>query len=244
MLNFQQTILGPVWLLVQPVLTLVIYVFVFGRMIGLSKGMNLPPVLFYFSGIILWNFFNDTFSGVSRTFRDNVHLFSKVYFPRIIMPLANSATHLIRFSIQVLVLLILVGWYDLTGTYSVSIGWWNLLFPLAVLAIGLLSFSLGLIVSIITAKYRDIANLVDVCIRLLFFITPVLYPITYVKEDLRWVVSLNPLTPLFELARVGLYNEGAVSSGNLLYATGFIGVSLLTALLVFNKKSNTLIDVI
>ena len=244
LINYQQTLLGPLWILFQPLLTLVTYVFVFNKIIGVSIGGKLPPVLFYFSGIVLWNLFNDSFFAISKTFRDNIHVFSKVYFPRLIVPLAGIATQFLRFVIQLGLMLVLLVYFVAFKGFNFTFTWYLAALPLVVLGVGLVSMSLGLIFSVVTAKYRDLSNFLDIFIRILIFVTPVIYPLSAVKESIRWIVALNPLTSLFELFRLGLLGEGTVSAGQLLYSLVFIIVSLFTAILVFNKQSAKLIDVI
>ena len=244
LLNYQQTVLGPLWILFQPILTLIVYVLVFGKLIGINIGSNLPPVLFYFSGIVLWNFFNDAFTGTSNIFRDNIHIFSKVYFPRIIMPLSVVITHFLRLCIQLLLLLLMIIYYVVFTNFRINVSLFILAIPVVILFTGMISFSMGLIFSVLTAKYRDIANLVFVGIRLLMFVTPVIYPLSAVPETLRWIVSLNPLTPLFELFRLGLFGIGIVSFPQLIYSTLFTILSLSAALYLFNKQGSKLIDVV
>ncbi len=243
LLNYQQTILGPVWVLLQPVLTLVTYVLVFGKLVGIPTG-TIPPVLFYFSGIVLWNFFSDSFSGTAFTFKDNAHIFSKVYFPRIVMPLSVVSTHFIRFAIQLLLLLLLVAYYWLFLGLTFSFTSWVLVLPVVVAFVGMMGLALGLISSVLTAKYRDVINLVTLGIRLFMFVTPVIYSVLTVPEDVRWIVQINPLTPLFELFRFALLGEGAVTVLQLGYSMLFIVILLAGAVLVFNKQGDKLIDVV
>lgn len=244
LLNYQQTILGPGWILVQPILTLITYVLVFGMLIRIPTGEGVPPVLFYLSGIVLWNFFNDSFGTTSRTFREYIHIFTKVYFPRIIIPIAGISTQFLRFLVQFVLLVLILLFYVVVKGYRVNFGWAMLGIPIAVAGVGIISLGLGLIFSVLTAKYRDIVNIVDVAIRLLFFVTPVVYPLALVREDLRWIVKLNPLTPLFELFRVGVVGRGTVVSGDLLYSFIFMVVSFVTAVYLFNKQGSKLIDVV
>jgi lipopolysaccharide transport system permease protein len=243
LLNYQQTVLGPLWVVFQPLLTLLTYVLVFQKLIGISIG-SLPPVLFYFSGILLWSFFIESFERTSNTFRDHIHLFSKVYFPRIIMPLSLLSTSFLRCMIQLGLLLLILLYFYLFRGFHPGLSYARLGFPVAILIVGMLSLGLGLIFSILTAKYRDIGNLVSVCIRLLMFISPVFYPLSSVKSDFRWVVELNPLTPLFELFRLGLLGEGTVVPSQLAYSIIFTVVTLSIALVTFNKAGNKLIDVV
>lgn len=244
LINYQQTLLGPLWILFQPLLTLVTYVFVFNKIIGVSIGGKLPPVLFYFAGIVLWNLFNDSFFAISKTFRDNIHIFSKVYFPRLIVPFAAITTQFLRFLIQLGLLIVLLIYFMVFKGFNVTFNWYLAALPLVIAGVGMISMSLGLIFSIITAKYRDLSNFLDIFIRILIFVTPVIYPLSTVKESIRWIVELNPLTPLFELFRLGLLGEGTVGAGQLLYSLAFILISTLAAVMIFNKQSSKLIDVI
>jgi lipopolysaccharide transport system permease protein len=244
LINYQQTLLGPLWVLFQPVLTTVTYVFVFNKVIGVSIGGNLPPVLFYFSGIVLWNFFNESFSATAKTFRENIHIFSKVYFPRLIVPLAAIITQFLRFLIQVALLILLLSYFAIFGGFKIHLGWHLLAVPFVVLIVGLLSLSIGLFFSIVTAKYRDLSNFVDIFLRVLMFVTPVIYPLSTVKESIRWIVQLNPLAPLFELFRLGMLGEGTVSLFQIAYSVVFMCCSLTFTVLLFNKQGGKLIDVI
>ena len=150
LLHYQQTVLGPLWMLLQPVLTLITYVLVFGNMVKLSTG-TLPPVLFYFAGIILWSFFSETFGSTSNTFRDNIHIFSKVYFPRMIVPLSVVTTQFLRFIIQLILWIVLMFYLIFFQQITLSCCYWLFPFPVAMICIGLLSLSLGLIFWVITA---------------------------------------------------------------------------------------------
>lgn len=244
LLNYQQTILGPLWILFQPILTLITYILVFNKIIGIPIGGNLPPVLFYFSGIVLWGFFNESFGGISNTFINNIHIFSKVYFPRIIMPLSLMITQFLRLCIQLILLILLIIYYTTFQGFNIRFN--ELLFavPVAVLFVGIISLSIGLILSVLTAKYRDIGNFVTVGIRLLMFITPVIYPLSAVKGNLHWIVNLNPLTPLFELFRLGLLGSGTVNFSQFLYSALFASLAMIAALYLFKKEGSKLIDVV
>ncbi|OUJ71211.1 ABC transporter permease [Hymenobacter crusticola] len=242
LLGYQQTILGPLWVLLQPITTMLTYVLVFGKVIGISTG-QVPVVLFYLAGVVLWNLFNDSFTGTSSTFRDNAHLFNKVYFPRLIMPFAQLSGFLISFVIQFLFLLLVWAYYLLfTSWHGPSISW-LLAIPFAVILLGMQSLGLGLLFSVLTGKYRDVKFVVGLGVRLLMFLTPVIYPVQYVAAKWRWVVELNPLTPLFELFRWALLGQGTVTPGQLLYSTLFTLTLLVAALLIFNKQGDKLIDV-
>lgn len=243
LLNYQQTILGPAWMIFQPLITLVIYVVVFGKVVGVSTG-TVPPVLFYFAGIVLWNFFSETFNGTSGTFRSNAHVFSKVYFPRIIIPISELITQFLRFLIQFIFLLLIIAWFLVIKKTNLSISSWFFAFPLAVFIVGAIALGIGLIFSVLTAKYRDMINFGGLIVRLLMFLTPVIYPLANVSKELRWIVLLNPLTPLFELFKLALLGEGVFVVSQLIYSLIFMFAILTAAILLFNKQGDKLIDVI
>ncbi|MFT2010417.1 ABC transporter permease [Pontibacter sp. 13R65] len=243
LVNYQQTVLGPLWVLIQPLITLVTYFFVFTKLAGISTG-SLPPVLFYSSGIVLWNFFNDSFLGTSNTFKDNANIFSKVFFPRIIIPISIISTQFLRFIIQLLMLLTMVVYYYIFLELPLQLSIWSFAFPVAILGVGAFSLGVGLLFSILTAKYRDLNNIVSLGIRMFMFVTPVIYPLGFVSEKVRWIVQLNPLSSLFELFRLSLLGEGFVTVLQLLYSFIFILFTLIGAVLFFNKQGDKLIDIV
>ncbi|TFZ63384.1 ABC transporter permease [Hymenobacter sp. UV11] len=243
LLSYQQTVLGPLWVLLQPIMTMVTYVLVFGKVIGVST-QGTPPILFYLAGIVLWNLFNDAFVGTSTTFRDNVHIFSKVYFPRLIMPFAQVSGQLLRFSIPFLLLILLIGFYWVFTPWPGLSTAPLFLVPLVIVLVAAISFALGLIFSVITGKYRDITYVAGLGIRLLMFLTPVIYPVSYLPEKWRWLAQLNPLTTLFEVFRLALLGKGMATVPQFLYSFTCTLVLLIVALLVFNKQGDKLIDVV
>lgn len=243
LLNYQQTILGPFWLIFPPLVTLVTYILVFNKMVGISTG-TIPPVLFYFSGIVLWNFFSDCWGGTSATFKENADLFSKVYFPRIIIPVSVVCTHFLRFLLQFVFLLLMVGFYIFFRDFKITLNLWILALPLAVICVGVIGLGMGLIFSVLTAKYRDISNLVSLGVRLLMFVTPVIYPLTSISQKWRFLVEINPLTSFFEIFRLGLLGEGSVNSPMLLYGVFFTILISFGGLMIFNKQGDKLIDVV
>jgi lipopolysaccharide transport system permease protein len=243
LLRYQQTILGPFWILFPPLLTLVTYVLVFGKFVGIPTG-TLPPVLFYFAGIILWGFFNDSFTGTATTFKDNAGLFSKVYFPRLVIPLSVISTQLYNFLIQLMLLLLLIVYYWLFVGLTWPIGTGILLFPVTVITTAVLALGMGLFFSVLTAKYRDLSYMIGLGVRLFMFVTPVIYPLSAVPEKVRWIVQLNPLAPLFEAFRLSLLGEGTVSLSQIVYSVVFTAVFFSGSLLLFNKQGDRLIDVV
>ncbi len=243
LLNYQQTILGPFWLIFPPLATLVTYILVFNKIVGISTGA-IPPVLFYFSGIVLWNFFSDCWGGTSTTFKDNAHLFSKVYFPRIIIPVSVTCTHFLRFLLQFVFLLCMICFYVFFGDFKITFSPWLWMLPVSIICVGLTGLGMGLLFSVLTAKYRDISNLVSLGVRLLMFVTPVIYPLTSIPQKWRVLVEINPLTTFFEIFRLGLLGEGTINVPMLLYSIIFTIVVSFGSLMIFNKQGDKLIDVV
>jgi len=243
LLGYQQTILGPFWTLLQPVMTMLTYLVVFGKVVGISTG-RAPAVLFYLAGVILWTLFNDAFTGTSTSFRNNAHLFSKVYFPRIIVPVAHGVSCLLSFSIQFVFLLLMLAYYRLATNWQAPPSGYMVMIVPAIAIVSAQSLAWGLLFSVLTGKYRDVTFVVSLGVRLLMFLTPVIYPMQYIAEKWRWVVELNPLTPAFELFRWALLGEGLVTPRQLLVSAGFTLGLTIVALLTFNKQVSKLIDVV
>jgi lipopolysaccharide transport system permease protein len=242
LVNYQQTLLGPLWVVLQPVLTLIVYVLVFGRWMGINTGSS-PPVLFFLCGILLWGLFSDLFTGTAFIFTYYSSLYNKVYFPRLIIPFSVAGTHLLRFLIQVVLLVIVFAFYALYRNFNFTLNFWLLVLPLAILLIALFALALGLIFCILTARYRDLSNIVHLGIRLFMFVTPVIYPVSLVPSGIRWFVNANPLSALFEVFRYALLGQGLFTMGQLLYSTVFIILVFFIALGWFNKQAIRLIDV-
>lgn len=243
LLSYQQTLLGPLWTLIHPVLTVFTYVLVFNKLVGISTG-SVPPTLFYLTGIILWGLFNDVFTGTSLTFTANAELFSKVYFPRLIMPLATVSAQLVRLLIQVGLLGLVMLYYWLSGTFAFRLNGWLVATPVVLVVVASIGLAAGLLFSVITAKYRDLTNVVMLLMRMFMFVTPVIYPLSVISADARWLVSLNPLTPMFEMFRFALLGEGSFTTSQLLYSLACTGGLLLLGVLVFNKQKEALMDVL
>jgi lipopolysaccharide transport system permease protein len=220
-----------------------VYVLVFGKWIGVSTGA-VPPVLFFLCGILLWGLCNDLFTGTAFIFTWYNYLYSKVYFPRLIIPLSITGTHLARFLIQLVLLLVVFVYYWFWRNQPVVLNGWLLFVPVAVLLVAAFSLSLGLLFSILTARYRDLSNIVHLGIRLFMFVTPVIYPLALVPQGIRWLVNINPLTALFEVFRYALLGQGSFTAGQLAYSILSIILMLVLSLAWFNKQSARLIDVV
>ncbi|MBD0850796.1 ABC transporter permease [Maribacter arenosus] len=239
---YQQTLLGPFWALIRPLLTVITYVVVFNEVIGIPTE-GVPPFLFNLIGITLWNLFSEIFMQTSNTFLQNVEIFSKVYFPRIIVALSTLWLQLILFGIQLLLLVAVYLFCYFTGLVDFNAGQGLLIFPVIVITAGI-GFGGGLIFSVLTAKYRDLLSLMQLVIRLLMFICPVFYTMSLVPQKFQWLAQLNPLSTLFEYFRFAFLGIGSVNSIQLLYSFGFMVVIVLLGILIFNKMSDKLIDIL
>ena len=238
---YKQTILGPLWFAIQPILTTLIYVLVFGQIAKLSTD-GLPQILFYLSGVTLWNYFSECLNKTATVFRDNAPVFSKVYFPRIIAPASIVVANLFRFAIQFGLFLLVWGWFVARG--DISPNWWVLAFPLIVVDMAVIGLAMGMIVSALTSKYRDLVLLLQFGLQLLMFASPVVYPASEIPERIRTILVWNPLLPLFETARYGFLGAGDISIVGIAYATVFAIAALGVASTVFHRIEQTFMDTV
>ena len=239
---YKQTILGPLWFLIQPVLTTIMYMFVFGGLAKISTD-GAPQPLFYLSGIMLWNYFSDSFNASSNVFTNNASVFGKVYFPRLVVPLAGLTSNLLKLLIQlVLFILVYIG-YRIAGV-QLPIRPALLLFPLLVLLLAFHALSWGLIISSVTSKYRDLKFLVAFGLQLFMYATPIIYPLSAATGRIRTALELNPLTPIFEAFKYGCLGCGTLSWGGPLYSTVFMLVMLFISLIVFNRVERNFMDTV
>jgi lipopolysaccharide transport system permease protein len=242
LIHHQQTLLGPLWIIFQPLIILVIYLLIFEKAVGLSTD-GLPPTLFYLSGIILWTLFSECFTGTAFTFIQNGTLFGKVYFPRLIIPLSSVLVNFIRFGIQFSIFFILLLFIEPSRITDHPILWISCML-LSIILIAGIGLGLGLVFSIITAKYRDLVNVIHLIVRLLMFATPVIYPLSIVHPDVRAWVNLNPLCSPVELFRFGFLGEGTFTELHIVYSALCMVLLILAGTLLFNKFGNKLQDVI
>lgn len=239
---YKQTILGPLWFFIQPLFTTIIYTFIFGGLANLSTD-GLPQPLFYIAGITAWNYFSDCITKTSTVFKDNANIFGKVYFPRLIMPLSIVASNLVRFAVQMLLMIIMMCYYALNGAIF-HITWAIALFPLLVILMALLGLGLGLIITALTTKYRDLAFLVSFGIQLLMYTTTVIYPLNSAPIKYKTIISLNPMTGIIECFRFSFLGQGQLTWSTLGYSTLFTLVSLIIGILIFNKTEKTFVDTV
>lgn len=244
--TYKQTILGPIWFFLQPLLTTFTFVFVFNNIAGIKTG-TVPAILFYMAGTTLWNYFSDCLNKTSTVFRDNAAVFGKVYFPRLIMPLSIVVSNLIKLGIQFL--LFLIFWfYHLVATNDIQPNGAILLLPLLIFIMGGLGLGFGMIISAMTTKYRDLVFLLTFAVQLLMYATPVIYPISSpsIKPAIRDILMLNPMSPVIETFRYAFLGEGGgvFSWGGLIYATVFTVLFILLGTLVFNKVEKSFMDTV
>jgi lipopolysaccharide transport system permease protein len=240
--SYQQTLLGPFWVLLQPILTVLTSLLIFHGIIGVSTE-GIPPLLYYLAGITMWNLFSDIFLGTSVTFTQNAQVFNKVYFPRIIVPLSVVLLSSMRFVIQLLLFFIALVYYYLAGEVTIPLNTFLLAIPVLLTTAGI-ALGAGLIFSIFTAKYRDFLGLLQIILRLLMFICPIFYPMSIVPHKLQWVMNINPLAVQFELFRFAMVGKGQFTIEQVIYSSISMLVLLGGGILLFNKTADRLIDVI
>ena len=232
---YKQTILGPLWFLIQPLFTTATYVFIFGKLAGLSTD-GVPPILFYLAGITTWTYFADCLTKTANVFKDNASIFGKVYFPRLIMPLSIVISNLIRLGVQILLLIGVMIYFSLTsGGFHIS--WYMLLFPFFILLMAAQGLGWGMMVSALTTKYRDLALLVTFGIQILMYATPIVYPLSSLSGNLKLFVSLNPMTPIVEGMRKSFFGQGV-------FASIISIIILFIGTIIYNKVEKNFIDTI
>lgn len=242
---YKQTILGPLWFFIQPIMTTIMFMFVFGGIAGISTD-GVPQAVFYLAGLVCWNYFSDCLSKCSDTFNANQNIFGKVYFPRLIVPFSIVISNMVKMGIQLLLFLIVYAYYfvDLGGF---DVNWTILLFPLLLMMLAALGLGFGLIISSMTTKYRDLRFLITFGVQLWMYATPVIYPLSVMKQnypDKIWVIVANPLTAIIETFKYGFTGVGVFEWNYLLYSFLASVVVLLLGIIVFNRVQKNFMDVI
>ncbi|MFK5879875.1 MAG: ABC transporter permease [Flavobacteriaceae bacterium] len=242
---YKQTVLGPLWYLIQPLFTSVIFTLIFNNVANISTG-TIPPFLFNLAGITIWNYFKTCLTSTSNTFSSNAAIFGKVYFPRIIMPISIVISNLLKFGIQLLIFGVFYLYYYLNGA-DISFNRYTILFPIMVLLMGLLGLGLGMIISSLVTKYRDVKILVTFGIQLLMYVSAVMYPVSFFVEKIpeyAWVVEYNPLSFVIETVRYILLDVGVLDWNMFLYTVIVTLLLLFFGIIIFNKSEKNFIDTI
>lgn len=241
--TYKQTILGPLWFFIQPLLTMIMFVIIFSGVARIPTD-GLPPSLFYLAGMTPWNFFAACLMSTSTTFISNANLFGKVYFPRLVVPLSIVISNLVQFLVQFLLFAGFYVWFMATGSdLRPNLLYILLLTPLLLAMMGLLGLGAGIAVSSVTTKYRDLARLVSFGIQLMMYATPVIYPLSVIPEKYKWLIELNPMTSIIQTFRA-IFLGGEVPWGGLC-VSGLVTLAvLLVGMVLFNKVEKTFVDTV
>jgi lipopolysaccharide transport system permease protein len=239
---YKQTIFGPIWYFVQPLLTMIVYIIVFGNIARIPTD-GIPPPVFYLAGIIMWNYFNECFIQNSDVFHKNSALFGKIYFPRIITPLSKIISGLIQFLIQSALFTAVLVWYLYKGV-DLRPGAAIALIPYLVLLMAGLGMGAGLIFSALTAKYRDLKFLVTFGVQLLMYATPIIYPMSIIPEKYKVFIAWNPMAHIIEGFKYAVLGVGEISLNSMFYTTAVTIIILTIGIIIFNKTEQTFADTV
>jgi len=239
---YKQTILGPLWFIVQPLLTTLIFVILFGNIAKLSTD-GIPQLAFYLAGITIWNYFAESLTKTSSVFTANASIFGKVYFPRLIMPLSIVASSLLKFAVQFALFILVVIYYTFVAQ-SIQPNLWILITPVLILLMALFALGVGMIFSSLTTKYKDLTFLLAFGIQLFMYITPVVYPSSALPEKFQILAKINPLSSIFECFRYAYLGTGTFTITDLLISTLVIVFLFFAGVLVFNKVEKSFMDTV
>ena len=241
--TYKQTVLGPAWLFLNPLISSIIYAFVFGGIAGIGTD-GVPSILFYMCSNAIWIFFSTCVTKNASTFTTNANVFGKVYFPRLTIPISNVISSVIQFGIQMLMVLVLLIYYVVIGEVSPNWTAW-LAIPLALLHLGLLGLGCGIVISSMTTKYRDLSILVGFGVQLWMYITPIVYPMSQLGDGLiKTVLMINPVTAPVEVLRYALLGQGTIMPGYLALSAGITIAVVLFGIMIFNKVEKTFMDTV
>lgn len=241
--QYKQTILGPIWLFIQPLFTTLTFFFVFNQIAKIPTD-NIDPILFYLSGITLWNYFSDCFNKTSNTFVANAGIFGKVYFPRLATPISIVISNLIKLGIQVLLFLAIMVYQIFTKDIQVNVNMHILILPYLIILMAVMGLGLGIIFSALTTKYRDLSFLLTFGIQLLMYATPIIYPLSYTSGKLHSIISMNPLTPIMESFRYAFFSIGSFDWSGLAYTSIFSFGVLFLGIIIFNQVEKSFMDTV
>ena len=240
--TYKQTILGPLWFLIQPLFSTIVFTVIFGQVAKLPTD-NIPPFLFYLCGLVAWGYFADCLTKSAATFSGNANIFSKVYFPRLTVPIANAITNLATFGIQFALFLAVLGWFIWQGA-PIHINYRIVVLPLLILQMALLGIGFGCIVSSLTTRYRDLSMLLGFFVQLWMYASCVLFPLSLYPENVRWLLVLNPMVPVIETFRFAFLGAGTVQIPQLLGGAIISLIVFVVGLIVFRRTEKTFCDTI
>ena len=243
--TYKQTVLGPLWFIIQPIFTTLIFTIIFGKLASIPTD-NLPPVLFYMCGITCWNYFSESLTKTSNTFTTNANIFGKVYFPRLIIPLSVIISNIIKFIIQGLIFVLFLTYYYYQGA-KVNPNFAILILPILLVLMAGLGLGFGILISSLTTKYRDFQFLVAFGVQLFMYATPVVYPLSLAKEKLgaySWVAFANPMSSIIEAMKYSFLGQGEFSFYHLTYSFIFMVILLVMGVITFNKVEQTFMDTV
>jgi len=240
---YKQTILGPIWFVIQPLLTTIVFIVIFDKVAEIPTD-GAPSALFYMSGLVIWNYFSICLNKTAVTFSANEGIFGKVYFPRLIVPISNVVSALITFGIQLALLMCLLFYFSFFYSFEIQINYYLLLLPIIILIVASLGLGCGIIISSVTTKYRDLVHLITFGIQLLMYATPVIYPLSFFSGNYKMLILLNPLTSLIEIFRYSILGVGEFNLMHILYSSLFTLFTLAIGILIFSKVEKSFMDVI
>lgn len=239
--SYKQTVLGPWWFVVQPLMVTAVFSYLFGRMGGFGTD-HIPHYLFYMSGLVLWGYFSESVNKVSRTFADNQQVFSKVYYPRLVAPCSVALKNLVPLGIQFVIFLVGLGIYLLKGNPYIKPNWLILLTPLIILQITMLGIGLGCLVAALTKRFRDLVFGVQVGMQLWMFGSAIVFPLSRIAPDDRWIFFLNPVVPIVELFRMAFLGVSHVELRHILVSAAISFLVLIVGVVMFNRAEQTSMD--
>jgi lipopolysaccharide transport system permease protein len=240
---YKQTILGPLWFFLQPLMTTIMFTFIFGKLGGF-KTDGLPQPLFYMAGVTTWNYFADCLTKTSTVFKDNANLFGKVYFPRLIIPFSIVMSNLVKFVVQMILFILMILYYVIFTDFRFHPNAFILLFPIIIVMMAFLGLGLGMIISAMTTKYRDLSYLVTFGVQLLMYATTVVYPLSSVNKDVRNIIEFNPMTSIIETFRYGFLGSATFQWSLFLYSIVFSVGVLILGIIIFNRVERTFVDTV
>ncbi len=241
--TYKQTILGPIWLFLQPLFTTLTFFFVFNQIAKIPTD-GIDPILFYLSGITLWNYFSDCFNKTSNTFVANAGIFGKVYFPRLATPISIVISNLIKLGIQVLLFVAILIYQMITKDVQLNVNAYILILPYLIILMAVMGLGLGIIFSALTTKYRDLSFLLTFGIQLLMYATPIIYPLSYTGGKLHTIISMNPLTPIMESFRYAFFSIGSFDWSGLAFTSVFSFGVLFIGIIIFNQVEKSFMDTV